>query len=66
MFQLYLDNSELAELMDDEDENETDDEFDIEDSSDPCALAKISISNTVEHVVAKDTGIADDDYDFGF
>tara|TARA_Y100000817_G_scaffold309417_1_gene298516 strand:+ start:67 stop:3264 length:3198 start_codon:yes stop_codon:yes gene_type:complete len=65
-FQLYLDNSELAELMDDEDENETDDEFDIEDSSDPCALAKISISNTVEHVVATDTGVADDDYDLGF
>jgi DNA-directed RNA polymerase II subunit RPB1 len=65
-FQLYLDNSELAELVDEDDDDETDDEFDIEDSSDPCALAKISISNTVEHVVATDTGVADDDYDMGF
>ena len=63
-FQLFLDNEELVELADDEDES--DDEFDIEDSSDPCALAKISISNTVEHVVAKDTGVTDDDYDLGF
>ena len=65
-FQLYLDNEELTEMKVEDEEDDTDDEFDIEDSTDPCALAKISISNTVAHVVGKDTGMADDDYDLGF
>ena len=65
-FQLYVDNEELEELKQEEEEEDTDDEFDIEDSTDPCALAKISISNTVEHVMGKDTGMTDDDYDLGF
>jgi len=37
-----------------------------ENTSDPCSLQNIQISNTAEFIGGKDTGVVDDEYDPGF
>ena len=67
-FQVVLDINEMSKLGNKElsKKENIEDMFDIEDSSDPCALNKISISTNISSIKKTNVGDIDDSYNPGF